>query len=212
MNEENQVSTEIEDNTFYEVTDPDTKRKYMIPDMSGNVDVLKAVNDAAESPSRYAPEVKVAAAALYVVLPSSRKVARMLDLNDRTIRYWRHEPWWHVVTREVRKTKNEELDAQLTDLLELSVGELADRITNGETVIDQKTGQLRVIPVKTRDLAGAMHIVFDKREMLRRDPVSNTKETAVSEHLANVAEKLEKLVGKIPEPVVVEGEFREENE
>jgi hypothetical protein len=65
------------------------------------------------------------------------------------------------------------------------------------------------VPVKTRDLATVMGIAFDKRELMRRDPTEKTKQGEVAEHLANVAEKLAKMVEKIPDPVVVDGEFKE---
>jgi len=197
----------IFEDTFYRVKDPDTGIEYNIPDMSANHDLIKVIADSAPPQGvRIPPEQKIAACALWTVLGSSAKVSRVLGINERTIRHWYHEPWWAIATREIRKTKNEELDATLTGLLEATVHEISDRLRNGENILD-KNGELRKVPVNTRTLATTLGVVYDKRALLRGDPTSKVARVDVNEHLNEVARKLEKLVGKIPEPTTVEGEF-----
>lgn len=206
------MSTELDipaENVYYRVKDPDTGIKYTIPDMSANHDLLKIVQDATLRGGGYTPEQKISAAALWTVLGSSEKVSRITGLPARVVRTWYHEPWWHVAIREVRKHKNEEMDATLTGLLEATMVEISDRLQKGETVVDKNTGELRRVPVNLRTLATTLGVMYDKRALLRGDPTSKVAKVDVSEHLSQVAQKLEKLVGKIPVPEVVDGEFEE---
>ena len=195
---------------FFVVVDPFTKKEYHIPDLSGNIDLFKAIQECnPKSPTP--PEMKIASAALWAVLGSSHKVGRMLGIPNNTIRSWYKEPWWHMAIREVRKTKNEEFDAKLTGLLDDTIVEIQDRLSKGETVID-KNGELRRVPVSTRNLATLMGIVYDKRALTRGDPTSKVVRVDVNEHLTHVADKLSRLVDKIPTPmenITVDGEFVE---
>ena len=114
-----------------------------------------------------------------------------------------------MAVREVRKAKNEEFDAKLTGLLDDTIVEIQDRLMNGETVVD-KQGELKRVPVSTRNLATLLGIVYDKRALTRGDPTSKVVRVDVNEHLTDVAKKLSKMVDKIPapmEPVTVDGEF-----
>jgi len=203
-------SVVAEKSSFYEVVDEETGRKYRIPDLSENVDLIKIVHDAVPNARKYGPEIRIAAAALYTVLGNSYKVGAFLGVDSRIVRHWFHEPWWHIAIREVRKTKNEELDAHLTGLLEETVEELADRVHNGETIVS-KDGALTRVPLKARDLATVMGITYDKRALLRGDPTSKVARVDVNEHLEQVAAKLEKLVGHIPNPQIYDGEFEDVN-
>ena len=193
---------------FYVVEDPFTKKEYYIPDLSGNIDLIKAIQEC-NPKSPYPPEIKIASAALWCVLGSSRKVAKMLNMPDITIRSWYREPWWHMAVREVRKNKNEEFDAKLTGLLDDTIVEIQERLMHGETVVD-KTGELRRVPVSTRNLATLLGIVYDKRALTRGDPTSKVVRVDTNEHLAEVAKKLSKMVDKIPQPIekiTIDGEF-----
>jgi len=195
---------------FFVVEDPFTKREYYIPDLSGNIDLIKAIQEC-NPRSPYPPELKIASAALWCVLGSSVKVSKMIRIPDITIRSWYKEPWWHMAIREVRKAKNEEFDAKLTGLLDDTIVEIQDRLMNGETVVD-KNGELKRVPVSTRNLATLMGIVYDKRALTRGDPTSKVVRVDTNEHLAEVAKKLSKMVDKIPTPiesVTIEGEFKE---
>ena len=113
-----------------------------------------------------------------------------------------------MVTRVVRKMKDEELDANLTDVLSFSMEQITDRLINGNLVLD-KDGNERRIPISARDLTTNFAILFDKRTILRADPTSKQSNSDVTDHLQSVADKLERLVGKIPSPEVIDGEFKE---
>ena len=198
------MDTELNENALTVYKDPQSGRTYKIPDLSDKVDLYKLIQDSTGK-GGVPPEVKIQAACLSTVINSVIKIAAILGVSDTSIKNWKQEPWWHVATREARKAKNEELDAELTDLISYSIDQIADRIINGEAVLD-KSGNLRRIPVRSRDLTTNFAILFDKRTILRSDPRDKAVSTEVSEHLEKVATKLEKLVGKIPDPVTLEQE------
>lgn len=211
MKENNKFLQVKEGSELTIVTDPETGKEYKVPNLSGSPDLVKMIQESNPKYRKIPPETRILAAGLYMVLNSTRKVAQILDFHESNISAWKKEPWWHAATREIRKTKNEELDNKFTSLLDDIVDEIADRVNNGETVVD-KDGNIHKVPAKLSQLATTMGITYDKRALLRGDPTSKVAKVDVNEHLENVAARLEKLVGKIPEPEIFEGEFDEINE
>lgn len=201
----------FEGRSFYQVEDPWSQKKYNIPDMSGETDILEMVKES-HPKSKYPPEFKLQACALWAVLGSQLKVAAILNVNQHLISDWSREIWWPIALKQIRKLKDEELDASFTGMLESLSEELQKRIQGGDTIVDPKTGETRLQPVKARELATILGIVYDKRAIHRADPTSKAKHTEIAEHLENVSKRLETLVGKIPKPITVDGEFSEVSE
>lgn len=202
MEENKELEATEPNKVFYTVTDPDTGRKYNIPDLTGNIDLIQAIKEA-HPKGKISPEEKITAAALWLVLGSSYKVSDIMQIPDRTIRAWTTEPWWFLALREVKKAKNEELDAKMTSLLEDITAELVDRVHNGDSKVD-RDGNLVRVPVNLAHLGATFAAIFDKRAVLRADPNTKVAKTDVTEHLEQVASKLERLVGKIPNPTTIE--------
>lgn len=117
------------------------------------------------------PEIKIHAAACYFLTGNVKAAARMAGLSHQTISNWKnHAQWWTPVISKIRKEKNDELDAEITELIHLSIGGLADRVQNGEEVYT-KDGFVKK-EMSGRDLAQTINILYDKRTMLRGDPTS----------------------------------------
>lgn len=146
------------------------------------------------------------------IYPSSTKIEKLTGVPSRTIRKWRQKaPWWKELTRQIRKHKQEELDAQLTSVVMKASGDLLDRLEKGDQVLD-KTGDLVTVPLKAMDVAKVLGIAYDKRALLRGDPTARTEKISTSEVLKELKTTFEAMAGKKPPEVIEDAEFEEVND
>jgi uncharacterized protein YicC (UPF0701 family) len=100
---------------------------------------------------------------------------------------------------------DQKLDAKTTKLIDKALEQLMDRIENGEHIYDQKTGKIKRMPAKLRDLNTAFNTILDKRQLLRNKPTKIVEQHSTAAQLQNLAESFAKFVQKsIPEPDLVE--------
>src|SRR3990167_4373077 len=151
---------------------------------------------------RYTREQIAEAAAHYVVLGSAEAVERITGIAHQRISYWRKEAWWDDLVARIRDDKRDELDAQLTGVVHQAVSAVADRLNDGDWVVNQ--GELRRIPVKMRDAMLVAAIAFDKRQISRNLPTS-ISETG-SERLRELQAQLRAVSGRTIEGERVDGE------
>lgn len=144
----------------------------------------------------YAVEDKIEAAIAWLITGSSEEAGKFCQIPGRTIRSWMQQPWWEDILKEAQGRKQKELDAVWTGLIHKTAVELRDRIDNGETVVNTKTGTERKVPVKAKDLAIVMSIVVDKRALARGQATHRTEKVNVDERLSKIGNRLEET-GKV---------------
>lgn len=156
----------------------------------------------------------------FLSMGSAMKVSRELNIPHRTIELWRKQDWWKDGIKEARETNQDQLDIKLSDAIDKALDGINDRLVNGETVIDPRTGKERKVPTKLRDLTAAFNSVMDKRQILRKQPTRIVEQVTTAAHLDNLAkqfaafvsgrqitEKQEELIEN-----VIEGETVQQNE
>jgi len=141
-------------------------------------------------------EEKLQVAMHYYIYGSPKKAADQMAnprITAKTVSSWKQNAqWWPMLIEKCRKIKNEELEQMLTNTLHDSMGELRDRINNGDLKLD-KDGQLTTVPVPARDLAYITQTVFDKRALARGEGgVKKSKST--EEQLIKIAETLTETI------------------
>ena len=82
---------------------------------------------------------------------------------------------------------------------------LMSRIEEGDYQYDQKTGRLVKVPLKARDLERITSGLFDKRQLIRKQP-TNIKQDDLSqaERLVNLANQFAVFSGQAPQPKELE--------
>ena len=146
---------------------------------------------------KWSIEDKLRAAMAYLITGNSLEAAKVCGIPDKTIRDWTRETWWSDFIGECRKEKNEELDAAFTDILHLAVGEVKDRITHGDEVIDTKTGTKNRKKVSARDATLVAAVLVDKRAILRGEPTRISKTISEKDRLKTLAQDLEGVLGVV---------------
>jgi hypothetical protein len=140
-------------------------------------------------------EDKLRAAMAYLITGNSLEASKICGIPDKTIRDWTRETWWADFMGEARKAKNEELDACFTDIIHKAVGEVSDRVSNGDEVIDTKSGITHRKKISARDATLVAAVLVDKRAILRGEPTRISKNISEKDRLKTLAQDLEGVLG-----------------
>ena len=174
---------EVRKNIAYEMSEP----------MNSEYDVADMMADIYDPRAKIAPEMKIHAAACYFLTGTVQGTARMTGFKHQTISEWKNKAqWWLPVLSKIKKDKNDELDADLTQLIHVTSTEILDRLKDGDSYVTSeyvvktfgegkeakdklvKQDVLKRKPVTARDLGALLNTIYDKRTMLRGDPTSIT--------------------------------------
>lgn len=138
-------------------------------------------------------EKKIEVATLWAVLRDVKQVSELSKVGVPTIRKWKDEPWFYNVVSRVVKEKNDILDQKLTGVIDACAIQIQERLLNGDTKVNYKTGQIYTAPLDARGLALVMGIIFDKRQLLRGEATSRTETISFDRRLENLKETFERF-------------------
>lgn len=159
---------------------------------------------------RYSDAEKMNAACAFAVTGNSRRVAELTGILEGTIRNWKTQEWWNEIQMRIVQEQDEELDVKLTKLVDKAVGEVNDRLENGDYVYNPKMDKLIRKPVNAKDLAIVTAITIDKRQLLRGQPTSRVEKVSQDERLLRLGEQFKQftlakeVVQELPEEEEVE--------
>jgi hypothetical protein len=121
--------------------------------------------------SKYSDEDRRRAVVEYFVAGNMTLVAERTDIPRTTLNGWRQTEWWDEALVELRQEKADELDANLTKLIDSAFEQLQDRIEHGDYILN-KEGKLVRKPMSGRDLVTTGAIVYDKQRLHRNQPTA----------------------------------------
>ena len=134
----------------------------------------------------------------------------MLGIPVKTVQQWKVSEWWKELEKQIRSEEEQELDAKLTKIIDKTLEKLVDSIENGEHIYDQRTGKIKRMPAKMRDLNNAFNTILDKRQLIRRQPTKIVEQTSTATQLQQLADSFAKFVQKkvddLPDMHYIEGE------
>ncbi len=149
---------------------------------------------------------RVEALTVYLTLGNAKATAEHTGIPATTIRDWMNKPWWTELAEEIRKEKEDEIDAKLTKLIDKTLSTLEDRLTEGEVVYNPRTGEQVRVPVKTIDAVRIFDKVHEKRALTRGDPTKRVENVTTEQRLLSLANQFTKF-GK--GQVVEDADFEE---
>ncbi len=132
--------------------------------------------------SQYTNEQRRAVIVDYLVTGNISKTADMNNMPRTTVTGWIDSDWGHELLVTIRQEKEEELDANLTNLVVSSFEQAQDRIDNGDfrlvktkKAIKHEDGSLEVsedyelkrVPMGGKELVISGGVGFDKRRLHR---------------------------------------------
>ncbi len=135
------------------------------------------------SGSRYTDEDRREAAITYLVTGNLRATAKQSNVNERTLADWVRSDWWDALLQTLHAEKGRELDSKLTQIIDRSLHELADRLVHGDQQLT-RDGSLVRVPIPAKDAAIVAAVMFDKRQILRNLPTRITHDPGRLHRLA----------------------------
>jgi hypothetical protein len=153
----------------------------------------------------------------FLATGSQAHTAAITGIPEQTINSWRKAEWWNERIKEIRDGENIQLDAKLTKVMDKALDAVVDRIENGEYMYDPRTGEIRRVPAKLRDVQKVAGDMIDKKTLLAKvqKGKEEQKQAITADHLVMLAREFSKFAtGKEHKDVddvktVVEGEAEE---
>jgi DNA polymerase III alpha subunit (gram-positive type) len=192
--------------------------------MAGKYVYVKAPkrNDISQADSRgwWSEKKKNEALAFYVANGSLAETSRECQVPLPTLNKWKASDWWKDRIRDIQNEEYDKLDVKLSKALEKALDQVMDRIEHGDHIYDPRTGQIRQIPAKLRDVNHAFNSIMDKRQLIRKQPTKIVEQQNTAVQLANLAEQFaafvsgKKVTEKVDELAIefIEGETVEQDE
>lgn len=145
---------------------------------------------------------------LYATEGNMAEVSRKTGIGYETLKDWKTYDWWPVALDWCRRHKQDELDGLLTGVIQDAVYAVADRIKEGDYTV-KKDGSLERIPMKGRELAITLGVLYDKRALIRGQATSHTVSTSQDSKLKVLEDKFKQFANFLEEKTV-DGEVEHE--
>ena len=176
----------------------------------GNWVYVKTKKTKPHEPGHWTEKKQLEVVTTYLALGNVNETARVCNVPARTIRYWKAQDWWAQLVNDIQSGEGQRADNKMTKAIDKALDLLMDRMEQGDYQYDQKTGRLVKVPLKARDLERVASGLFDKRQLIRKQP-TNIKATDLgqADRLVQLATQFAKLVGEKVEPEKLVNEYIE---
>jgi len=138
--------------------------------------------------SHYTDEQRRAVIADLVVIGNMTKTAKLHNMPKQTVSEWAKSDWGVELLGHIRTEKGEELDANLTKLMDSAFDEAQDRVENGDYRVT-KDGKLIRVPMGGKELVISGATVYDKRQLHRNQPTNISDSQTTDKALQAVLDK-----------------------
>jgi hypothetical protein len=151
----------------------------------------------------YSDSQKIEAVTTYLALGELKLTANVLKIPEITLKVWKQKDWWKEIENDLRTQEDLQLSVRLQKIINKSFDQVEDRLSNGDFIYDQKTGQLVRKPVSMKDAHKvAVDLVDKRRVLIDRQPQTASVES-VEAKLLKLAEKFAEIAGKTKPQVEV---------
>jgi hypothetical protein len=164
------------------------------------------------------PEKKrMEALTTFLATGSQAHTSAITGIPEQTIRTWRKQEWWADRIKEIKEGDTLQLDAKLTKVMDKALDAVMDRLENGEYMYDPRTGDIKRVHAKLRDVQKVAGDMIDKKTLLAKihKGKEEQKQNITADHLVLLAREFAKFAtGKEHKDVddvktVIEGEHEE---
>lgn len=122
----------------------------------------------------------------------------MLNIPSNTLRVWKTQEWWKELVDSIQSGEGQRTDNKMSKTIDKALDLIMDRLNEGDYQYDQKTGRVVKIPLKARDLERISSGLFDKRQLIRKQPTNiKIDDLTQKDRLLMLAEQFAKFAGKV---------------
>lgn len=139
---------------------------------------------------RWSDKQKLEALSSYLALGNLALVSRILGIPEITLRVWKASEWWKDKTDELKMQERIEVSNRMKRLIEASQTIVANRLENGDPILNQKTGEIVMKPVSMKDAHKVAVDLLDRRKDIEKlTDLSPVSEEGDKERLSKLAEQ-----------------------
>lgn len=148
---------------------------------------------------------KIEAVTTYLALGNLAETSRVINVPIPTLKDWKTQDWWKTYVEDIQSESNVATDKKISKIIDKALDLLVDRMDEGNYQYDQARGKLVKVPLNAQDLNKVATALFDKRQLIRKQPTSiKTNPENTEARLLKLAKEFAKFVGnKVPEERVV---------
>lgn len=117
---------------------------------------------------RWSDKQKMEAVTSYLTLGNLSLTARILGIPEITLRVWKASTWWKELVDELKLQEKIELSNRMKTLVEASQSIVANRLANGDPILNQKTGEIVFKPVSMKDAHKVAVDLIDRRKEIEK--------------------------------------------
>ena len=124
-------------------------------------------------------------------------MSQLTDIPVNQLKGMMAEQWWADTIQQVRREENDQITAKMTSVVEKSIESVLDRIEHGDSVLNLKTGELKRVPVKLKDVTNLISNFIDKRNLLRGEATTRSERLGQDDILKDLGSKFEAFAKKL---------------
>lgn len=163
----------------------------------------------------YSWEKKMEVVSRYMLLGNMRVVSEQTGVNPTTLAEWKKSDWWPEMVETIRRQSKGKQNASITKIIEQSLEVVEDRLTNGDWIFNNKSGQIVRKPVGVKEASTIANNLLQRQVQLEElmektehggDTVADTLKLIAKELQKNFVKKETKteVIDDVPFVEVVE--------
>ena len=156
-------------------------------------------------PGHWKESKRIEAVTTYLALGNMAETSRVINVPLETLKDWKTQDWWKTYVEDIQSESNVATDKKISKIIDKALDLLIDRMDEGNYQYDQARGKLVKVPLNAQDLNKVTSSLFDKRQLIRKQPTSiKTNPENTEARLLKLAQEFAKFVGnKVPEEKIV---------
>lgn len=172
----------------------------------------------AHQPGTWSEKKRLEVLSTFLATGSQKYTSAITGVPEPTITSWRKQDWWKEGLNRVKEESTTQLDTKLSKIMDKALTAVMDRIENGEYMYDPRTGEIRRVPAKLRDVQKVAGDMIDKKMLLDKigqQKEQTAKQAITADHLVLLAKEFAKFATGKEQPEakevksVIEGEHKE---
>ena len=151
---------------------------------------------------------RIEAVTLYMATGSPTQTCATLGIPLKTFEGWQCSVWFKEIKARLRDESHLKLDSRLEKIVQKSLNLIEDRLDNGNSVLDQKSGRVVKVPVNIRDGIKATTELMNRQDLIRKEPDKQVLEETIDNRLLKLAQQFAQFSKQVKKPIekVIEGE------
>ena len=151
-------------------------------------------------------EERIEAVKSYLLLGKIKLVVAATGIPEITLRKWKSQDWWREAEEEYRNSSKIEISGKLSNIINKTMVQLEDRVSNGDFFFNPVTKKWERKPVGSNILHKITSDLISKQIILENETTKpKTNDEGISARLDKLRDEMIKFA-KIRKPITVEGE------